>query len=163
MNIFILDEDPKTSSQYLCDQHVNKMILETVQILCDVALDLGQNPDTVLYKHTKGNQLPQKWILESKCNWFWVKYYLFHLHERYRGQSFKNHKSYITFQNSNLWGPEIKPITPFPLTWNDVMFNCWNPKEPVESHRRYYFNKYNKWLSQGKQMTWNSGTKPEWI
>lgn len=34
MNIFVLDLDITTCARYHCDQHANKMILESVQILC---------------------------------------------------------------------------------------------------------------------------------
>ena len=29
MNIFVIDRDPKTAAQQLCDKHVVKMILES--------------------------------------------------------------------------------------------------------------------------------------
>jgi hypothetical protein len=34
MNIFYLDDDPQVCAQAYCDKHVNKMITETVQMLC---------------------------------------------------------------------------------------------------------------------------------
>ena len=34
MNIFILDRDVTMCARYHCDQHVVKMILESVQLLC---------------------------------------------------------------------------------------------------------------------------------
>jgi len=34
MNIFVLDQNIKKCAQYHCDQHVSKMILESVQMLC---------------------------------------------------------------------------------------------------------------------------------
>ena len=34
MNIFILDNNIEKCARYHCDQHVVKMILESVQILC---------------------------------------------------------------------------------------------------------------------------------
>lgn len=33
MNIFVLDEDPKTCAEYHCDKHVNKLALESAQML----------------------------------------------------------------------------------------------------------------------------------
>ena len=163
MNIFILDEDPRVAVQYLSDQHVNKMTLETVQILCDVSLDLGQPVDTVPYKHTKGNQLPQKWIIQSRANWDWATIYLNYLNERFYLKSFRNHGAYDVMKSSFIFLPKDGPLTPFPLTWNDDMYCCWVPADPLQSHRDYYCIKYNKWKSQGKKMTWDTGTKPDWI
>jgi hypothetical protein len=38
MNIFVLDQNPKTAAQMLCDCHVRKMCVETAQILSGVML-----------------------------------------------------------------------------------------------------------------------------
>ena len=37
VNIFILDENPKTCAEYHCDKHVIKMILESAQMLSTVS------------------------------------------------------------------------------------------------------------------------------
>lgn len=36
MNIFVLDEDPRTSAEMMCDKHVVKMIIESAQMLSTV-------------------------------------------------------------------------------------------------------------------------------
>ena len=36
MNIFILDEDPRKAAQMVCDKHVNKMIIESAQMMSTV-------------------------------------------------------------------------------------------------------------------------------
>ena len=41
MNIFVVDEDPEIAARQLCDKHVVKMILESAQMLCTVALEHG--------------------------------------------------------------------------------------------------------------------------
>ena len=43
MNIFVLDENPNTAAQMLCDCHVRKMCLETAQILSGVMLRRGMH------------------------------------------------------------------------------------------------------------------------
>jgi len=49
MNIFALHEDPHEAAAMMGDQHVIKMILESAQMLCSVARDLGHS---VRYKPT---------------------------------------------------------------------------------------------------------------
>ncbi|WP_231579463.1 hypothetical protein [Photobacterium iliopiscarium] len=49
MNIFILDHDIEKCAQYHCDQHVVKMILESVQLLCTA---LNKKGFTTPYKST---------------------------------------------------------------------------------------------------------------
>ena len=41
MNIFVPDNDIQTCARYHCDRHVNKMILESVQIVCTVLNERG--------------------------------------------------------------------------------------------------------------------------
>jgi hypothetical protein len=48
MNIFILDEDPAVAASYHCDQHLNKMILESAQMLSSAVFSLV--PYDVLHK-----------------------------------------------------------------------------------------------------------------
>lgn len=43
MKIFVLDTDIELCARYHCDRHVNKMILESVQILCTVLNERGFN------------------------------------------------------------------------------------------------------------------------
>jgi len=35
MNIFCIDKDPIQSAKWLCDQHVNKMVLESAQMVAN--------------------------------------------------------------------------------------------------------------------------------
>jgi hypothetical protein len=92
MNIFILDADIKRCDEYHCDQHVVKMILESVQILC-----------TALYKH--GFSTPYKpthkkhpcvlWAEDSYDNFIWLKKLALALNEeyKYRFERSNDHKS----------------------------------------------------------------------
>ena len=37
MNLFVLDKNPMISASYLCNTHLNKMLIESLQILSDCA------------------------------------------------------------------------------------------------------------------------------
>lgn len=54
MNIFVLDEDIERRARYHCDQHVSKMILESVQIMCKA---LNKTGYTTPYRSTHDNHL----------------------------------------------------------------------------------------------------------
>lgn len=63
MNIFVLDYNPKLAAQYHCDKHVVKMILESTQIVCSVANELGiETP----YETTHYNHPCTVWARESR-------------------------------------------------------------------------------------------------
>ncbi len=98
MNIFVLDNNPKLAAQYHCDQHLNKMIVESCQLLMTPYwLQMGlsskklieSNKDLWYFKFHSfprkdeiGNSIPYgigfkhhpctKWVLESKENWLWL-------------------------------------------------------------------------------------------
>jgi hypothetical protein len=69
MNIFFLDWDPKKCAEYICNIHLNKMLIEGVQILYSVYHLL--NPELLLisdlipYKLTHKNHPCVKWSRES--------------------------------------------------------------------------------------------------
>jgi hypothetical protein len=65
MNIFILDNDIKTCVQYHYDQHVLKMILESVQMLCTV---LNKKGFLTPYKSTHANHPCGLWAEASFDN-----------------------------------------------------------------------------------------------
>ena len=39
MNLFILNENPVIAAQEQCDKHINKMVIESAQMLCTVHRD----------------------------------------------------------------------------------------------------------------------------
>ena len=70
MNIFVLDRNIKKCAQYHCDQHVSKMILESVQMLCTSLNKQGfQTP----YKSTHEKHPCVLWVEKSYSNFLWLK------------------------------------------------------------------------------------------
>lgn len=74
MNIFILDEDPRMAAQHHADIHLNKMILESAQMLSTTAAVLLNEGKQVegLYKPTHINHPCTVWLRESPHNIAWV-------------------------------------------------------------------------------------------
>jgi len=93
MNIFFLDYNPEIAAQYLCDAHIRKMGIESVQMLCTAhrVLDgkeywatshkgrrvrrwvLPDARDFVLYHATHVNHGCSKWVRESIHNYEWLE------------------------------------------------------------------------------------------
>jgi hypothetical protein len=90
MNIFRLDETPDGSAFLMCDVHVNKMVLETCQILaCGFSLerlsanDCPRTKDGKARKHFNPKHPSCLWALESQYNFDWLIQHAISLeHER---------------------------------------------------------------------------------
>lgn len=69
MNIFYLDEQPRTAARYHCDKHVVKMVLETAQLLSTAHHELGS---TATYKSTHKNHPSALWVRSSRQHYEWA-------------------------------------------------------------------------------------------
>ena len=69
MQIFGVDEDPRSAAVSLGDRHVVKMCLETAQILCTV---MSVNGIQAPYRPTHVNHPCVRWAAESDRNWDWL-------------------------------------------------------------------------------------------
>lgn len=90
MNIFVTDIDPIIAATHLDDLRLNKMIVETTQMLVTNLL-LIETPEVfipktkqgTLYRITHPSHPVTRWIGQSQQNYLWaVKYALSLLHER---------------------------------------------------------------------------------
>ncbi len=70
MNIFVLDRNIRKCAQYHCDQHVSKMILESIQMLCTC---LNKKGVSTPYKSTHLKHPCVLWLDESHSNFLWLK------------------------------------------------------------------------------------------
>lgn len=92
MNIFVLDNDIELCAQYHCDQHVVKMILESVQLLCTA---LNKKGFSTPYKSTHIKHPCVLWVEQSYSNFVWLTELTRELNKeyRYRFNKDKDHKS----------------------------------------------------------------------
>lgn len=110
MNIFVLDKDPKTAAEMLCDCHVRKMCVETAQILSGVMLRRGL---TLLEGMPKPQNLNHPVIVAadaSSPNVTWVWCYFVSLLEEHYFRFFKKHAYdffstiyYLKMLNKNIY------------------------------------------------------------
>ena len=152
MNIFAVDEDPKTAAQQLCDKHVVKMILESAQMLCS-AFPSGDAP----YRRAFYNHPCSKWVRESQANYEWLLDHAYAMCQEYTRRYGKVHKSLDTIEwcGKNYYKLNIPDhkLTPYAQAMPEQYKNpC-----AVTAYRSYY-NGEKAYFAK-----WTHRSTPEWF
>jgi hypothetical protein len=161
MNIFFLDQDPKKCAAYHCDKHVNKMIIEHLQMM-SVALDHhGLDParkkDGNFYSVRAYKNHPcTKWVKESLPNFVWTWKLTWHLCEEFKLRYGKEHSGKASLKSIDLQ----KVMDEYPNEYYTQPAQampdfCKIEGDPVTSYRNYY--NWMKW----RFATWKAES-PEW-
>ena len=170
MNIFFLDVDPRLAAQAHVDKHVNKMIIETAQLLCTahhLCPDTELHPD--LYKVTHQNHPSARWVRECGANYWWAYRLFSALYHEYRYRYGRlTHATHdrlsvpLAFLPVSLWDTSdlSVPPTPPPPAMPDDLKLYPNPstlEESVTNYRNYY--KHGK----ADLHRWTRRNPPEWL
>jgi hypothetical protein len=168
VNIFFLDVDPRLAAQAHVDKHVNKMIIETAQLLSTahhLCPDTEPHPD--LYKVTHQNHPSARWVRDSGANYWWTYQLLAWLSIEYTHRYRRVHASTIRLSNVlclvpySLWKTkDIQYMTPPPPAMPDDLKLYPNPRildEAVANYRNYY--KHGK----ADLHRWTRRNPPIWI
>ena len=153
MNIFVLDENIEKCAEYHCDQHVVKMILESVQMLCTV---LNKKGISTPYKSTHINHPCVLWVEQSFDNFSWLKSLAFALNKefRFRFEKKQDHKSISVLNEISAYGYKNRGLTEFAQAMPE---KYKVPGDPVKAYRKFYI---------GEKMTFAKWTKrsiPGWV
>jgi len=161
MNQFSIDHCPVQSAKWLVDQHVVKMITESVQCFCtNYFLQDIEAP----YKSSHKNHPTTKWLRTSYDNFLWGVEHAYAIAAEYTSRYGKRHKSedVLDWVEENSWrlGFDSQDQTPFALAISqDSVCRTlpeWNEVDEVGKYRLFY--KYDKaHLHKWKQ------NKPDWI
>lgn len=160
MNIFFLDKDPQKAAQALCDKHVPKMLLESVQILCTVS-HLHGIPAP--YKPTHQKHPCTVWANSRRANYLWLLDYTENLHSVYEWRYRREHKSQSVYDWIFLdggWPYSTGILTGMspPAQAMPEQYRRENTiKGAVEAYRAYYIGekaRFAKW-EKGQQ-------RPDW-
>jgi len=129
MNIFILNKDPIIAAQMQMDCHVIKMLVESVQILCN-CFDQKEVP----YKRTHYNHPCCVWARKSLSNFNWLKNHAIALSNEYTYRYGKIHKCRSVINSLKI--PDITDIglTSFALALPDE----FKSNDVVRSYLNYY-------------------------
>ena len=147
MNIFVLDKDIKHCAEYHCDQHVVKMILESVQMLCTTLNKRGLDTP---YKSTHTKHPCVLWLDESYSNFLWLKQLALALNAEYKFRYEKNvdHASIKVLGEIEHYQYEDIGLTEFAQAMPD---EYKVPGDPVEAYRAFYREdkkRFAKWTKR---------------
>lgn len=153
MNIFVLDRDPQKCAMYHNDCHVNKMLVESVQILSTVA---HRHCLLAPYKPTHQNHPVVLWAGDSLANWLWLQNLAVYLYDEYMYRYGKtSHKSGLALEEFS-----VPPNSVFPETGLQTFVQCmpeqYQDMDPVLAYRRYY------WHEKQHLARWTKRGVPEW-
>ena len=153
MNIFVLDKDVNNCAKYLCDIHLNKMVVEHTQMLtnCYSKESLLTGPKTQsgnIRKYSHYNHPASIWTRQTLGNFKWLWNYTEAMIDERMIRGFSDHfcKVFTDWvydrKPDNIVNIDSEELTPFYLAVPEQ----YKQKDPVESYRQYYINDkvYNK-------------------
>lgn len=172
MNIFFLNKNSVISAQSLCDKHVVKMILESVQLLCSAHhLHPKENAPENLVKLTHQNHPCAIWCRSHVQNYEYLLHYTHSLLAEYKLRYGKTHSMFKLAIDLHLW-PDIPELDATKL----IKFGNWYITKPpqcmpdeykqedtIEAYRAYY--KHGKRVDKnGKNMmVYTKRQPPAWL
>ena len=153
MNIFVLDLDIEKCARYHCDQHVVKMILESVQILCSA---LWLRGIAAPYKPTHTKHPCVLWAHESRSNMKWLARLTKALNRefKYRFRKEIDHQSIQALNLLSFATVEEKGLTPFAQAMPEQYRIS---DDPVAAYRAYYVGEKERFAR------WTRRRKPWWF
>ena len=151
MNIFYLSSNFEKNAQWLDDKRLNKMIVETAQILSTVIRKHGYDSD-VLYRPTHINHPCVKWAF-SNCGY--IKNLLFHYIKEWQYRFGYVHKSYEVYVESLSFSirSNIKSRPP------KVMPDEFKKGSTISAYKKYM--KF-KWDNDKTPPKWTKRSRPKW-
>lgn len=164
MNIFVLSLDPQKAAKAHCDKHVNKMIVEHLQMMSVALAHYGLEParkkDGSFYSVRAYKNHPcTKWVKESMENFEWTYSLTWHLCKEFQSRYGKEHAGMQGLNSIN----QVKVVKAFPKIGNTQPAQampdyCKVEGDPVQAYRNYY--NWMKW----EFATWEraGGTPPSW-
>lgn len=163
MNIFVTDPSPILSAEALDDKRVNKMILESTQLLCNALRFYGCD-ENWLYKPTHKNHPCSVWAKENNKNWIWLYDHTGDLFDEFCKIKLreKDHGCYSVWYkllDHYNYIPKSNFMTPFA--------QCITPYEGMIDHGNVYDNykhyMVHKWNNDKRKPTWGNRNLPNWL
>ena len=153
MNIFILDKNITRCARYHCDQHVVKMILESVQLLCT---SLHKKGFTTPYKSTHVKHPCVLWVEESYDNFLWLQSLALALNDeyRYRFDKDRDHKSISVLPEISEYSYDHHGLTEFAQAMPDKYKVAG---DAVKAYRQFYLAEKMHFAK------WTRRRVPAWI
>ena len=152
MNIFVLDSDVEQCARYHCDQHVVKMILESVQMSCTA---LNKKGFETPYRSTHVKHPCVLWVERSFENFLWLQNLAVALNAEYwfRFERDADHGSIRVLDEISKFSYENRGLTKFAQAMPD---KYKVPGDAVTAYRQFYV---------GEKLVfarWTRRDVPEW-
>ena len=137
---------------YHVDLHVNKMLLETCQLLCNAH-------EIAPYKRTHYNHPCSVWVRSSQQNYLWTCNLGMALAMEFRHRFKKGHASeaVVKWAFANPLTNPVYDLTPFA----QAMPEQYRREDAVKAYRTYYLAE--KMMLRGKPSKWTGRSIPHWI
>lgn len=181
MNIFFTHSSPAEAARALDDKRVNKMIIETAQLL-STALRLLEYPGADrLYRATHDNHPCTLWLLESPANMRWTLRHLEALDEvrrKRRGKLWTPHKTctdILPHLQSFVLGGHLsshrtnfaqtfkrRDMTPFPRCVHESLDRSFRTRDDRHTATLYRQTMNIKWSEDKRPPTWTNSVPPHW-
>ena len=154
MNIFATSPCPVESARFLDDKRVNKMILESAQMLCTtIRINYPDwNSIDKLYKVSHKNHPCSLWVRSTRANYDWLfEHYISLINEYHSRSGGKDHKTDRTMT------PYLRESYTGNSSQHEVFVNCSTYKNE-EVHQAYRMTLFDKWDSDSQPPKWNGLT-----
>ena len=164
MNIFVSHKCPTMSAQNLPNILVNKMIIESAQLLSTAhhSLDGIQ----VGYKPTHSGHPSSKWCRSTSANYQWLYAHFKALCSEYTFRTGKIHKTSELLSVLDKLPCNIKraPLDPFAMCM-DEEYKRLGIFDQTVAYRSYLKAKYAEWACREKpiKLQWTNRKQPEWV
>lgn len=164
MNVFVCDPDPRRAAQALADRHVVKMPLESTQIFCTLADELGlAGPGSRLrwYRPTHRSHPCTRGVSRFPEYRRWVAIHTDGLFNEYELRFGREHAAREVFERAVL-ALQVELDTRNPPPEPHASWPVCPQVEPdiVASYRRVLRDKYAAW---GDLARWTKRGRPDWL
>ena len=177
MNIFVLDENPQTAAQMMCDKHVVKMIVESGQMLSTVwrVLDGEQYTELsannrnikrwklpyellerILYKASFVGHPCTQWAMENNKNYYWLVEHAEELCREYTRRYKKTHKTEDMISYMRYRKPANIKVSNSMTPFAQAMPDQYKQENAVEAYRSYYLGEKTYFAE------WKNTDTPSW-
>jgi len=165
MNIFVLHTDPKIAALYHCDQHMNKMIVESAQMLSTAArrYERFKKLERFLMKPAYENHPCTRWAGESLANMAWLADMAIELEEQ-RASSRENAASPVIRVIAEELADTLEAPKEFIFCGpEDLRAIPAEDASVVTRYRSLYRRKQDAWKSTAHAMSYDGRVLPEFL
>lgn len=164
MNIFVVSRDPETCARALDDKRLNKMILETAQIICSV-INIQAGSQVTAYKTSHAHHPITEWAMKRRHRqWLYrlgIAYGDEIIHRRGSKHSCHLVLEALTFNYPELLRyPGDLPDTEFYNGAKHTKLGLDFTHLPVRKAYRTYLNA--RWPNDKRKPTWTNREPPAW-